>query len=624
MQKVLRLCKRETREPKEQLKKRDTKSNVEIQSFISFLTSITYATKSEDGSARRALLLDYLQSQAPSEEKEAYPYLGDIIKTWHFAAQSNTDSLFASVVAVLALLFRTISCFIEFREHGNRLWTTVLHDDQLKLLDRALGTHRSKNYLISPCLQLLTEVVAFDGGHAAKTIYRQRDITFKRLDVFLGMRKNSHGDTVTGLERRSIRENALAYLSANLRLQNPAAKLNIITQGNVLRSLLDDITEDSSSSVLEILAVLKRDFAMDGAISHTAKGRVFNQWTLGRLATLYGYNQSGSPSDSHRDVQRSVHDFLVLLCTSPDCGLVEMQTASNRGVHTVTADKTFESFSQRDIPYKLDTKNQRAGRNRRLQLFLQTLRPYASVSQRDLILAVFRKLPELIPDYFLIGKVFSFDPKFTTTWVGYASFLLAVIDIPLPGLLTSPIVNDAAPCLYGNTIETVIPKPCTQKVMTRCLNQSVSLVKFLTLQILNAAFEKFVRVLQRCEHIQYYADNAKNRSARCQIMSKLRDEFCGRIPELKHVISQFRSCARDNTMLRESTTRLITSYYKVVPHVALEEKFDISVTLSAALIELESSEESHEEGGMHVLELEHLLEIVHRSPNMQWWHKPGI
>ena len=624
MQKSIRPCAKEKRKIQKKEKKNDTNSHVEIQSFKCFLASIANAAESDNRSAKRALLLDYLQSQAPSEGKETSAYFEDIIKTWQFAAQSNTDSLFASVVTALTLLLRTISCLIEFREYGNRLCTTILHDDQIKLLDRALGAHRSKNYLISPCLQLLTEVVAFDGGYAARTIYHQREITFKRLDVFLGMRKDFHDDIVAGLKNRSVRENALAYLFANLRLQKPTAKMNIIAQGKVLHSLLDDIKEDSSSIILEVLAVLKRDIAMDGAISHTAKGRVFNQWTLNRLATLYSYSESGSLPDGYQGVQRSVHDLLVLLCTSPDCGLVDMQTAGSLGVHTVTADTALESFPQRDITDKLDDESRRAKRNRRLQMFLQTLRPYASVSQRDLILAVFRNLPELIPDYFSFGKIFSFDPKLTTTWIGYASFLLAAIKIPVPGFLTSLIVNDAGPCLSGKTIETIIPKPCTQKTMTRCLNQSVNLVKFLTLQILNAAFEKLVAVLQRCEDIQKHTDNPKTRLAWCQVTSKLRDDFCGRIPELKHVISQFRSCAKDDTMLRESTARLIASYYKVIPHMALEEKFDISVTLSAVLIDLESSRESHDGDGMHVIELEHLLEIVHRSPNMQWWHKPGI
>ena len=528
------------------------------------------------------------------------------------------------MVAVLALLLKSISSFIDFREHGNRLCTTVLHADQIKLFDRGLGNHRAKDYLISPCLQLLTEVVSFDGGHAARTVYRQRDITFKRLDVFLGMRKNNHDDNVKGLRRRSLRESALGYLFANLRLQSPAAKMNIIAQGNVPRALLDGIVEDSPSIILEILEVLRRDIAMDGAISQTAKSRFFNQWSLGRLATLYGYSESASLLEGHQGVQRSVHDFMVLLCTSPGCGLVEMRASSNVGVHAVAADKTLEVFSMSYITDRLDDENRSTRKNPKLGLFLQTLRPYASVPQRDLILAVFRHTPEIIPEYFSSDRSFSFDPKLTMTWLGYSSFLLAAIAIPLPESFTSLSVNDAAPPLSGKIMESIIPSPCTQKVITRCLNQSVSLVRFLTLQILNVAFEKFARVLQLCENIQRYTDDQNKHSAWCRIVSDLRDAFSRRVPELKHVITQFRNCANDCKMLRESITRLIASYLKVIPQVALEEKFDTSVALSTALMDVESSDQSHKESGMRLLELGHLLEIAHRSPNMQWWHKPGM
>lgn len=596
--------------------------NAEIQSFKTFLASIAYAAESDDRSAKRALLLAYLQSQVPQEGKD-FAYLGDIIKTWHFAAQSNVDSLFASVVAVLALLLKTISNFIEFREYGNRLSTTILHDDQLKLVDRGLSTHRAKDYLISPCLHLLTEIVAFDGGHAARAVYRQREITFKRLEIFLGMRKDVHGANLKGPKRRSVRENALSYLFANLRLQNPAARMSIIAQRNSVHALLDHIAEDASITVLEILEVLRRDIAMDGAISPAAKGRFFNQWTLGCLTTLYGYNESAGLPEDHQGIQRSVHDFLVFLCTSPGCGLVEMQTTGSVGVHAVTADNTPEFLSKPCTTARLDEEERRSRRNPKLGQFLQILRPHASVPQRDLILAVFRRMPELIPDYFSSGKVFPFDPKLTTTWIGYSSFLLATIEIPLPESLTPLYVNDTVPPLYGGIMESIMPSPCTQKVMTRCVNQSVSLVKFFALHILNAAFEKLARVLQIYEDIHYHAKDQENRLACARIVSELRDDFRGRVPELKHVITQFRACAKESTMLREVTTRLIASYYKVIPQVALEEKFDISVTLSTALMDVESFDESPKEGGMRRLELEHLIEIAHCSPNMQWWHKPG-
>ena len=525
------------------------------------------------------------------------------------------------MTAVLALLLKTVSSFIDFREYGNHLCTILLHDDQIKLFDKALGSHRVKDYLISPFLQLLTEIAMFDGGHAASRLYRQREITFKRLDAFLRMRKP---DNMKTSSRRSVRENALGYLFANLRLQNAAAKMNIIAHGNISRALLDDIAQDSSTVILQILEALRRDIAMDSAISPTAKGRFFSQWTLSRLTTLYYYSESASLPHANQDIKGYVHDLLVLLCTSPGCGVVEMRPGSSSGIHTVTADKTLQSLAQPNITNKLDDTTGQTRRNRRLQQFLQSLRPYASAAQCDLILTVFQNMPELVPDYFSSGKIFSFEPKLTTTWIGYASFLLAVIAIPLSESQPILSVYNAVPPRYDTIMETIIPKPCTQKTMTRCLNQSVNLVKFFTLQILNAAFEKFAKVLQVCENLQRNTDDQKNGLNWYDVASNLRDDFCRRVPELRHIISLFRSCPKETTMLRESSTRLIAFYYKLIPHLALEEKLDISVSLSTALMDSESSDESHEQSGLRLLEIEHLVQIAHRSPNIRWWHKPGM
>ena len=528
------------------------------------------------------------------------------------------------MTGVLALLLKTISSYFDFREYGNCLCTLVLHDDQVKILDRGLGTHRAKDYHISSCLQLLTEVVVFDGGQAASRLYHQREITFKRLDAFLGMRRDMKGDNVKPPEMHSVRQSALGYLFANLRLQGAAAKMNIITQGRILHALLDDIAQDPPSVVLEILEVLRREIAMDSEMNPNTKGRFFNQWTLSQLTTLYDYNESDSLPDAHQDTKRSVHDLLLLLCTSPGCGLMDVRHASNPGSLAFMAEKTIESPSQPDISNKLDDNYRLARRNSRLQQFLQSLRPYAKVPQRDLILAVFQKMPELIPDYFSGGRTFSFDPRLTTTWLGYSSFLLAVIAIPLPDSLTLLSNNDTVPPLCDTILKSIIPKPCTQRTMTRCLNQSVNLVKFFTLQILNAAFDKFEKVLQACEHIQHYTDDQKKKLAWCDLALKLRDDFRRHVPELRHVISLFRSCPRQSPMLRESTAHLIAFYFKLIPKVALEEKVDISVSLATALMELESTDESYEQGGIRLLELEHLLEIAHRSPDVSWWHKPGM
>ena len=600
----------------------ETPSNLysEIQSFRSFVESVVCSKESEDRAAKRELLLEYLQPQAPSDGEGTFTYLADIIKTWHFAAQSNVEGLFSAVAAVLALLLRTISSLIEFRVWGDHLCKTLLQDDQMTLFNRGLTANKTKEHLISPCLRLLTEIVSFDGGHAARSLFRQRETTFNRLETFLGIRMSAHAQD---RKRASIRDNALQFLYANIRLQNPAAKVYILAQGRVVRAWFEDIIEDSPSVVLETLEVLKKHIAMDAALTISTRSRFFTEWILGRLATLYGYDEADNLAGGQTSIQKSAHEFLQFLCTSPGLGVLESPNGSHRDAESSDDQVAISSHQDRFIPDKPPKEDHITRKNAKLASFLQTLRPHASVLQRDLIIAVFRNTSELVSDYFSRKKSFSFDPKATATWVGYSSFLLATVQIPPSEKLTPKSVNDRVPSSYATAIESIIPHPLNQKVMTRCLNQSSDLVKFLALKILTAGFEKLAKVLRICKGMQYYTDEKHCAVAWDQTASKLTTEFSGRVPDMEAVIAQFRSCPRENVILRESITRLLALYYEVVPQLALEQKFDISMAFSTALGQKKSQAESLEENGIQLFEIEHLLSIAHRSPNMQWFHKPG-
>ena len=569
------------------------------------------------------MLLEYLSSQLPPNNEENSPYLADIIKTWHFSAQSNVENLFSSVATVLALLLKSIASFIEFREWGKRLCRTLLHDDQVKLFDRGLSVNKAKEYIVAPCLRLLTEVVSFDGGHGAKSLFRHREIAFKRLEIFLGVRKNAQDDKHQSRKRLSLRECALRYLYANLHLQNPTAKMYILAQRGFVRAWLEDIAEDPPDIVLQLLDVLKEDVALDSAISISAKNRLFNEWVLSRLATLYSYKEAPSLSKGHRSIQKKVHEFLLLICTSPGYGVLDLCNEGYPDVSRSTSD-TYTG-STRDVfkSHKTYGFGQTSNEYGKLSSFLQTLRPHANVAQSDLVIAIFRKTPELVSDYFLRRKTFSFDPKATATWVGYSAFLLATVQIPIPEALEPDNAGDAVPPSYHEIIESIIPHPLTKKVMTRCLTQNIVLVKFLAIRILIAAFEKFARLLEICKEMQTCTIGKHCAVAWSQFTSKVTNEFCERIPNIECVISQFRSCPKDNVMLLESITRLLSLFYEVVPQTALEQIFDISVVLSAALDSQDSHAEGQGEIGMLLLELEHLLAIAHRSPTMQWFHKPG-
>lgn len=598
-------------------------ADLEIRFFKLLLESIAYGKESVERSAKRQLLLDYLQSQAPREDDETALYLIDLIKTWHYAAQSNVESIFSSTVAVLALLLRTISSLIDFRACGNRLCRSLLHDDQLQLFDRAFTANKAKEHLISPCLTLLTEIVLFDGGHSARSVFRQRETTFKRLEVFLGMRKNARDGDSEKHKRPSIRNNALRYLYANLRLQNSVAKMSILAQGKFIRAMFEHITDDASEVILEMLDVIKNDVASDGAITHSAKGSVFSTWTLGRLATLYSYTEADDLLQKSRSVQETAHAFLLVLCTTPGWGVLENQNEVRASVRFAKADLGDEQKRYSSTQDFSHNRKRFHNTNERLALFLQSLRPHASVLQSDLIIAVFRNRPELVADYFTRRNSFSFDPKATATWIGYSSFLLATVQLPLPEPLIPKENRKITPSQHNIVMDNILPQPLTQKVLTRCLNQSTYLVKFLSIRILIAAFEKFAKFFRMFHDVSSHSSTGYLSSEWDKVASKLRVEFFERLPEMEHVVAQFRNCPNENAVLRESITRLLALYFKVIPEVALEETLDVSVALSAALTDQATTGLIVEGDSVRILEMGHLLAIAHDSPNTQWFHKSG-
>lgn len=559
---------------------------------------------------KRGILLEYLNSQAPPAESGPSRYLADIIQSWSFSAQSNNEGLFSAITAVLALLLKATSNHIEFREHGNNLCKTLLQEDQLKLFDRGLGASKTKEHVISPCLRLLTEIILYDGGTAAPTVYAHREVTLKRIDIFLGMRNASTEASPETQRRPSVRTNALRYLFANIKLQCRSAKSNILADGKMIRAVFHDIKKDVAFVVLEILTIFKKDVVDDSKLPHFVKSRLFGDSTLRSLATLYQLGDHEDELDELTRVRNQAHELLLCVCTTAEQGILRL----NREAHL--RDDSGREFGGRDSV--LDTTQKRKEvANVTLLYFLQSLRPYADLRQCELVLAAFKAAPDLVHNYFL-NKSFSFEPKLTSTWAGYSNFLLSSIQLPLP----YQHISGKAPSHLAFIIESITPQPLTKKALTRCLNQSSNLIRFFTVRILIAAFKKLAKLLELLAPI-IQADEGETGGLWHQAQLDVINEFRKRCPEMKHVIAVFRNCSGDSPLFREGAARLLAMYYKHLPQLALEEKLDISLALSESLKQNSLHTEDSKNNWLRRLELHNFLEIARRSPDMRWWQKPG-
>lgn len=597
-----------------------------IQAFKKFLESITHGQDPTLQSTRRELLLKYLRVQPLSREDEASTHAFDLVKIWSFAAQSNNEALFDAVASALALLLRTISHHVEFQVLGRNLCQLLLQNDQLKLLERGLSAQRSKDHLLSTTIRLLTEIVSFDGGSSAKRVFRLKGVTFKRLDNFLSLRQDVKITGPSSKKRPSVRNNALQYLFTNLRLQDHVAKTEILANGKLLRSVFQNITEDSPLTIYEILDVVKDEVLKDDKIPLKIKGRIVTDQILGFIATLYSYrldensfkdNESGH---SRASIPATAHGFLLSVCTIPEYGVLIPQSNQFAGMVGERAGSPVD-LDYQDIrtQYKPSIKLTSI-KNHTIASFLQTLRPYASYFHRDLILSTFQAAPELVPDYFGRKKSFSVDPKLTATWFGFAAFLLATIQLPLPDVLVNLKVHGLPPPSTSEIIASVLPMQLSSKVTSRCLNQNVGIIKFLMIKILRAAFDKYARTI----HLLRSASrnpHSKYSKSWDDAASAFTEDFGQRCPDMSHVITVFRSCKPQDLVLREASSHLLSLYYLHLPHLALEQKFDASSPLSAAFGDEVSSARQFKGNGLQNLVFEHLLNIARCSPDIRWWQK---
>ena len=585
---------------------------LDIQVFKAFLEAILYGDDAEDGLKKSAILLEYLESAAPSNDDNSSTAIPDVVQIWSFAVQSNHEGLLSAVPAVLALLLKTISSSVTFRACGAQICKTLLQKEQIKLFDRGLTANKTKEHLISPCLRLLTEIVSFDGGISARSVYIQRHVTFKRLEIFLGMRSRSGTSKKVDRQKPSVRNNGLRFLLSNLRVQDHATKAEILSQPKLIRAVFQDLLEDSPEVIRELLESVKKAVILDNTLTRRHKSRVLTDWTLNQILRLYEYSDDGEAEKGQPLIIEFVHEFMLFVCTTQDLGvLVEQQGWYPPAIRVTeqALDETESNFYSSRSKDHVRHKDRATVRNTTLASVLQGLRPYGSAYHRKLALAIFSAAPELLADYFLKKNTFSFEPKLSATWIGYASFLFHVIELsPLSTAYEYP-----PPATI--VLESILPQPASQKALTRCLNQNTYLITFFATRIIILAFQKLEVVVQSWSLRQ----DARWTQAAIQLIAR----FCQRCPELRHVIHAFRNALKEQVMLREALVRLIALYYRVTPQLALNDKFDVSVLLSVALEANGGQKQTVEENRLYNLELSHLLAIAQRSPDIAWWHKPG-
>lgn len=568
------------------------------------------------------LLAGYLDAVKPESEEPDALHLPDVMAMWSFAAHTSNEDLMSEVAAVLALLLHATSLSLSLVPYGRAICETLLQERQLKLVARNLAADKDRGFVISPALRLLREVASYDGGVFARRVFRAQAQTFAEVSRNLDIRYRAEG--VEDARKPSVRTNAVRLLLTCFKYLPSENRTELLMQKGLMPALLMRLPDDPPALIHEALDCLTKSVLLDEKIPSHTKSRVFWAKPMERLVGLYAY--AHDPPDSAVTVADRAHDFLTLACSSPTAGIV----AKCNGLYPTSV--RLDDFSTGDFQWSgmgLEQLSWMDGyaaevpvRNNVLLEVALKLRPWASVRQGELLVAMFGAAPELVAAYFLEQKSFTFDPKLSMTWVGYASFLFSAMQLPVPEHFGLKGGYHAVPPPTSVLLGNIIPLPLTQSALVRCFEPKWPLVSLFATRLLILALEKLEAVLAM--HAEAAAGTGAASPWR-HAAQKLAGDFCQRMPDMKEVVRWYKSIPEESILCRATTGRLLLLYFRVLPQVALAANFDVSPLLAKTLATLDTEFEDPRDNALVLMELESLLEVASLSPGMRWFAKlPGF
>ncbi|POS79307.1 hypothetical protein DHEL01_v202310 [Diaporthe helianthi] len=592
-----------------------------LQSFKVFLDGLLSENGADDEKVQ--ILRDYLESAKRQNGELEATCLPDTMETWSFAAHANNDNIMSAVAVTLDLLIKFISKRLDLTALGLSIGRTLLQPRQQELIARNLSADKGKEFIFSPTLRLLRELICLDGGTLAKPMFRGQSNTFKSLARNMGIKHLGTG--LEDVKRPSARTNAIRFFLSALKFLPAEGKAELLSQRELPPALTKSLLDDPPYLIFEIIETLRNHVIKDSKLAGYSKAKLLNSTTLGRLASLYQYKHDSVAAEGSRPtVEEAVHEFLIRACTSPSAGI--LRPHSGFYPKTVDPDAARLPSAEDEVEPGLESitwlnrfKDDVPVRNIALADFIQssTLRPWSSQKHSELLVTVFKAAPELVAHYFINKRSFTFEPKLSATWIGYSAFLFKTIQSPLPDFFGHKNGYAILPPPTSIIIDNIIPLPMDQKILVRCLMQKAELICFVAVRLLVVAIQKLQTALKM------HANAAKSQSKPLWDDSarKLVDAFCQRAPGIKEVISCYREVGGSDLLQREAASKLLRLYYEVIPQVALMAKFDVSPLLTVAIQRLDEAEESSEDRVLRLVELENLLAISGYSPGMRWFSK---
>ena len=497
---------------------------------------------------------------------------------------------------------------------------SLLKHDQLQLLDGGLSAPKFKEFLISPCLRLLTEIVSFDGGALSGSVFSRRDIILRRLDTLLDT--FSPQQETTDRRRPTVRRNAQRLLLALLRYLDPGSRAELVSQGKILYSCLRRLSSDGGDIVRDLLNSFRKHL-IEADLPKQVKSRFLNSGNLSQLAALYDFEpeeiDTNDESKYIPSVREVAHQLLVQVCTTKSGILLQQSAWYPMGFDFEASARDDEDGIDLglDSPYYFDEYTTAVPvKNTNLSAFFQSLRPHRDTLQADLMIKTFETAPELVADYFTKKPKLATTPKAESSWRGQFAFIYSVVNLPVPvncgwhdGML-------AAPPPLSIVVESILPRPMDRSAITQCLKSSDEITVMSAARLMTKVLTKLNRVRKM------FSTAVSSPDIWNQASMKLCELVASRAPTYHDFVTALQNASKTQVLVRQAILECMAMYYKALPMSTVGSKFDVGPLLMEAIERLIAADIDASDQEDLSLQVINLTEIASLSSTVRWWYKP--
>lgn len=580
------------------------------------MSAIAQDEATPDGTRRLDTLKKYCDEQSStSHEHVDFP---DLLSLWSNASQTNVEPILSAVAIALTQFFRTVSHHVQFREFALSLCHSLLKRDQLRIFDRSLSSPRAKEHVITPCLELLTEIASFDGGALATNVFSRRDFLYRRLESILGQIPSNP----TRSREVSAHQAALDFILANLKYLDAASKSELITHGRLIYSAIRSLPNVDAETVVNVLGRFEASILEDDKLTKHLKTRCFNSGALSMLAKLYDYEVEVG-SGPFPQVRNALQHFLLRVCTSTK-GILLLQSGwypAGTTPEVLDHDENDMIDLGLDSPFHFDDYTAKIPvKNTALSTFLQTLKPDHDILQANLIIACFDAAPELVADYFTKRHKPLAPPADDPRWRGQFALLFSVVQLPVPEHCGWHGKLPLTPPPLSVVIESILPRPLDRNTIGKCLRMNESIMTISATRLLTVALEKLEAALKM------FGNAPAEKSLWQQASTKITSLVVERIPSLHDIITALQKVDQGQENARTAVLECIATYLRVLPFLASSSKFDFGPSVAQALQVLQRHQINPDGNAVEAeesvsVQIQYLLQIVDISPATRWYHK---